>query len=226
MEKTGTGDPARTVELLWGGAPPRRRGPAPRLSVPSVTAAAVELADREGLAAVTMRALATQLGLASAMALYTYVPGKGELLDLMVDSVFGEFTLGGSGVKAVADANRALCRAHPWLLEIALDRPVLGPGALRKYELELQALDGLADRERDLTLTLIIAHARAHALPATADDAGWWEQAGPKLAEYVSEDDYPLAGRVGSAQGEQQGRAYDPDRAYDFGVELLERALR
>jgi AcrR family transcriptional regulator len=227
MERTGAGDPEKTVELLWGGAPPKRRGPAPKLSVPSVTGAAIELADGEGLAAVTMRALATRLGLASAMALYTYVPGKGELIDLMVDAAFAEFTLERSGVKAVADANRALYRRHPWLLEIALDRPPLGPGQLRKYELELRALEplGLSDTELDLALTLIIAHARAHALPPTSDDAAWWERAGPKFAEHVREDDYPLASRVGSAQGEEQGRAYDPDRAYAFGVAVLESAL-
>jgi AcrR family transcriptional regulator len=223
MERTGTGDPARTVELLWSDAPPRRRGPAPRLSVRAVTAAAIAMADRDGLGKLTMRALATELGLASAMALYTYVPGKGELIDLMVDAAFAEFRLDGEGIRAVADANRALFRAHPWLLEIALDRPVLGPGSLRKYELELQALHGHA--ERDLTLTLIVAHARAHAVPPSTDDETWWAQAGPKLAEYVREDDYPLASRVGTAQGEAQGRAYDPDRAYDYGVELLERAL-
>jgi hypothetical protein len=159
------------------------------------------------------------------MALYTYVPGKGELIDLMVDAAFAELALEGTGLRAVADANRALFRAHPWLLEIALDRPVLGPGSLRKYELELEALDGLSDRERDLTLTLLIAHARAHALPP-GDDADWWAQAGPKLAEYVGEDDYPLSSRIGRAQGEEQGRAYDPDRAYAYGLELLERALR
>jgi AcrR family transcriptional regulator len=193
--------------------------------VAEVTAAAIDLADRDGLERLTMRALASELGLASAMALYTYVPGKGELIDLMVDAVFAAFELQGDGVRAVADANRALYRAHPWLTEIALDRPVLGPGALRKYELELAALDGLGDRERDLAVTLIIAHARAHALPPGSDDAAWWERAGPKLAEYVSADDYPLASRVGQAAAQEQGRAYDPDRAYAFGVELLERAL-
>jgi AcrR family transcriptional regulator len=227
MERTGTGDPGRTVELLWRGAPPRRRGPAPKLSVPSVTAAAIEVADSKGLGALTMRALATHLGLASAMALYTYVPGKGELIDLIVDAAFSGFALEGTGVKAVADANRALYRRHPWLLEIALDRPPLGPGQLRKYELELRALEplGLDDTELDLAVTLIVSHARAHARDAASDDAAWWEKAGPKLAEYVDPADYPLADRVGTAQGEAQGRAYDPDRAYDFGVKLLERAL-
>src|SRR5689334_5342168 len=133
MERTGIGDPARTIDLLWRSEVPRRRGPAPRLSVRAVTATAVAMADRDGLDKLTMRALATELGLASAMALYTYVPGKGELIDLMVDAAHAEFELDEDGIRAVADANRALYRAHPWLTEIALDRPPLGPGQLRKY---------------------------------------------------------------------------------------------
>ena len=128
--------------MLWG-EPTRKRGPQPRLSPAIVTGKAIAMADEHGLAAVTMRGLAKALDLASAMALYTYVPGKGELLDLMVDACFTEFALVGTGVRAVADANRALFRAHPWLTEVDLGRPPLGPGQLRKYELELRALDPL-----------------------------------------------------------------------------------
>jgi AcrR family transcriptional regulator len=238
VERTGGGDPERTIDLLWRdpASQQRRRGPRPRLELADITAAAVQLADAQGLAALTMRNLATRLGLSSPMALYTYVPGKGELIDVMVDACYAEFSLDGGATKpqpgdrirAIADANRALYEQHRWLAEVSTDRPPLGPGQLRKYELELVALDrlGLSDHEMDLTLGLIIAFVRAHAMSAgaptsPADEAAWWAIAGPALAQHVTAEDYPLASRVGTTAGRQQGRAHDPELAYTFGLDRI-----
>jgi AcrR family transcriptional regulator len=237
-ERTGGGDPERTIDLLWRdpALQPHRRGPRPRLDLAAISATAVALADAEGLAAVTMRKLAARLGLASPMALYTYVPGKGELIDVMVDACFAAFALDAAAtaprvadrIRAIADANRALYQRHPWLADLSIDRPPLGPGQLRKYELELVALDGLnlSDREMDLALGLVIAFVRAHAMSAavagsSSDEAAWWAIAGPALARHVNAEDYPLASRVGTTAGEQQGRAHDPDVAYTFGLERI-----
>ena len=87
MSRTSGGDPARTLELLWRAAAPHRRGPRPKLDLDAVVEAAIALADEQGLAAVTMRALAARLGV-SAMTLYGYVPGRDELLDLMLDLLY------------------------------------------------------------------------------------------------------------------------------------------
>ena len=237
-ERTGRGDPARTVDLLWSGGarPDGRRGPRPRLDVARIVAAAVELADSASIAAVTMRRLAGRLDLASPNALYTYVPSKAELLDLVVDACFATFELAGdelppdigTRVRAIADANRALLRRHPWLAEVATDRPPLGPGQLRKYELELGALDGLGltDQQMDSTLTLVTTFVRSHVgslagAGSDADEAAWWEQAGPALARHADPAAYPLGSRVGSAVGGDQGRAVDPETAYEFGVERI-----
>ena len=237
-ERTGGGDPARTIELLWSGLAPERRGrgPRPRHELADITAAAVELADAEGLAALTMRSLAFRLGLASAMAIYTYVPGKAELIDLMVDACFAEFALDATAtssriadrIRAIADANRAVYEQHRWLADVSTDRPPLGPGQLRKYELELAALDGLnlTDLEMDLTLGLVLTLVRGHAISAanpasSSDEAAWWASAGPALAAHVDANRYPLSSRVGTAAGEEQGRAHDPDLAYAFGLERI-----
>lgn len=237
-EQTGRGDPQRTIDLLWRDAAPqpRTRGPRPRLDLPVVRARAIELADADGLGAVTMRTLATELGLASPMALYTYVPSKAELIDVMVDACFAEFSLEAAGtparvaarIRAIADANRVLYERHAWLAEVSVDRPPLGPGQLHKYELELSALDGLglSDREMDLTLGLIIAFVRTSATSAAAaasldEEAAWWAIAGPALAHHAAPESYPLASRIGSAAGEQQGRAHDAALAYEFGVERI-----
>src|SRR5215207_6107774 len=78
----------RTLELLWGARRRPRRGPKPSLSVEQIVSAAVEVADDEGLAALSMQRVAERLGFTT-MSLYRYVPGKGELIDLMLDAAFG-----------------------------------------------------------------------------------------------------------------------------------------
>src|SRR5262245_64029270 len=132
-EYTGKGNPQQSIDLLWGTARPPSRGPKPGLTTQQIVAAAIAVADAEGLAALSMRRVAEHLGV-GAMSLYTYVPGKAELIDLMVDAVYGE--LPGSAdvdggwrerLEGVARANWALYRRHPWMLQVASVRPALGP---------------------------------------------------------------------------------------------------
>ena len=86
--RSGSGDLSRSLELLWGTREPATRGPKAELSLERIVDAAVALADREGLGALSMRRVATELGVGT-MSLYRHVPGKGELLDLMLDRVGG-----------------------------------------------------------------------------------------------------------------------------------------
>jgi AcrR family transcriptional regulator len=234
--RTSSGDPARTLALLWRVPAPTRRGPRPRLDLDAVVAEAIALADEQALGAVTMRALAARLGV-SAMTLYGYVPGKEELLDLMLDALYAgmrrEPWAAGRGwrerARAVAEANRALFAAHPWAAAVSTARPPLGPGLMAKYEHELAAFDGagLGDVERDAALSFLLAFvqgiavAAADAADAPGTDAEWWEAAGPLLARVVDADRYPLAARVGAAAGEAHGSAYDAAHAYAFGLERV-----
>src|ERR1041384_1179377 len=92
MEKS---DVDRTLTLLWRrtlGTPQGSRGPKQRVSVDEVVRAAVEVADAEGLPAFSMRKVADRLGL-KLMSIYTYVPGRAELIGLMIDEVTGELEL-------------------------------------------------------------------------------------------------------------------------------------
>ena len=227
--RTGEGDPARTLALLWRRVEAGTRGPRPKLSVDEVVSAAIGLADEAALEAVTMRAVAERLGV-SAMTLYTYVPGKAELLDLMLDALWLAMPrAAGPTVRSVADANRALYEAHPWAARVTTARPPLGPGLLAKYEHELGAFEdlGLSDVDMDAALTLVLGFVQGIAAqePATTPDAEWWESAGPLLAEVVDPERYPLASRVGTAAGEAQGGPYDADRAYEFGLGRIIEAL-
>src|SRR5690606_9235190 len=83
---SGGGDLARTLDLLWNTDRRPSRGPKPGLTLERIVDAAVEVADRDGLDALSMRRIATELGTGT-MTLYRYVPGKAELLDLMLDRV-------------------------------------------------------------------------------------------------------------------------------------------
>ena len=107
------------------------------------------------------------------MTLYTYVPGKAELLDLMVDALWLAMPRERRphGVLSVADANRALYAAHPWAARVTTSRPPLGPGLLAKYEHELGAFVGLglSDVDMDAALTLVLGFVQGIAAqePAT-----------------------------------------------------------
>jgi AcrR family transcriptional regulator len=235
-ERTGGGDPARTLALLWRtGVEAPRRGPRPRRSIDEVVEAAIAFADEAGLEALTIRALAGRLEL-SPMALYTYVAGKAELLDLMLDTLYLRMDRPPwppergwrARVTAVAAANRVLYAAHPWAARVSTARPPLGPGLMAKYEHELAALDGagLDDVDRDAALTFVLGFVQASAIAAQdaaagGDDGEWWTQAEPLLARVLDAERYPLAVRVGGAAGAAQGAAFDPERAYAFGLERV-----
>jgi AcrR family transcriptional regulator len=235
---SGSGDPRRTIELLWG-VRRRRRGPRPSLSGEQVVAKAIELADREGLGGLSMRRLADELGI-TAMSLYGYVPGKAELLDVMADRAYGEITSRGdpaapwrARLAALAQQHWALLLSHPWLLHIAASRPLLGPSVTALYDAELSAVDGLglADTDMDLIASLLDDYVRGAARTAAdaADaqartgmsDQQWWEAYGPLLGEVLDPARYPTAVRVGSAAGAEYGAAHDPARSFRFGLQRI-----
>lgn len=195
--------------------------------------AATELADEAGLAALTMRALAQQLAV-TPMTLYTYVPGKAELLDLMLDEAYARMERRPPGardpwqtkVTRVAEDNRDLLARHPWIADLAVTRPPLGPGVIGKYDYELAAFEaiGLTDVEMDAALTHLLGFVHAHAL-GVADDAAhnshqsqedWWAVSEPLLGRAMDPERYPLAGRVGARVA-----AYQPQTLWAFGLRCV-----
>ena len=239
-ERSGAGDPARTLALLWRErtAVPRH-GPRPTLNIDAVIEAATQVADTEGLEAVTIRRVAKAFRVAP-MTLYTYVPGKAELLDLMLDAAYASMArLDTTGqpwrqrLSAIADENKALFENHPWAAKISTIRPPLGPGMLAKYEHELLALEGLGlnDVLMDASLTYLLgfvqawaraaADARAVQHDTAMGDNEWWATRGPLLARVLDETAYPIATRVGSIAGAVHGSAYSPSHAYTFGLECV-----
>jgi len=118
-----------------------------------ITAAAMDLADREGLQAVSMRRVAAALGTGAA-SLYRYVSTRDDLLDLMTDATAAEYDLSAptgdwqADLLAVARQARQIMRRHPWLPPLVITRPVLGP---RGVELLEYVLGVLADHPAEPT---------------------------------------------------------------------------
>jgi AcrR family transcriptional regulator len=241
-KKSAAADPARSLALLWGShSKPGRSG----LTVRAIVDTAIELADAQGLEAVSMRQIAEQLK-AGTMSLYTHVPGKGELTDLMFDTVYADLYAdvdeparqpGGwrGGMEFVARRNWEALMAHPWIHEVPAVRNALGPNITLKYEAELRPLDGLGltDVEMDSALTLVLTHVEGTARAAAEHqrtqresgltDQEWWLTTGPLLDRYMAglADRFPVAGRVGTAAGEQHQAALDSDHAFRFGLDRI-----
>lgn len=201
-----------------------------------MVAAAIGLADREGYAKVSIRAVAAELGLRP-MSLYTYVPSKDALTMLMVDAVAREDAPIPAELPvrarlvAVAQQIRDEYLAHPWLFEVPAWRMVLGPGRMRRYERHLAAVDGagLDDIDMDRVIAVLGQFATGNARTALAaarsareqSDADWWEAHGPVLEQVMPAGEFPLSSRVGTAVGELYQAPGDPDGDFDYGLQRL-----
>lgn len=237
--KTGI-DPARSLNLLWGPQNvPGRSG----LTIKKIIDMGIEIADSDGLDEVSMRKIADRLGVGT-MSLYTYVPGKNELLELMLDSAVADLYNQKNlpieqgkdwkhSLQYIAERNWELYQKHPWILDISGGRPVLGPHTTLKYELELRALEeiGLTDVEMDATLSLALMHVESCARLAAKilaaqrntgmDELEWWIAHAPSLERLVDDSKFPLASRVGEAAGQANQGAQNPQHAYAFGLERI-----
>lgn len=141
-----------TLQRLWGHDAPRRRGPKPALSVDQVVRAAIDVADAEGLEAVSMARVAESLGYSS-MALYRYVASKDELLALMADAAAADLALPPypegdwrAGLEAWTRAQIDGVLARPWFIDLPLPTVRLGPNRARWIDAAFGIL-------RDLDLT-------------------------------------------------------------------------
>jgi AcrR family transcriptional regulator len=208
-EHSGSGDIDASLALLWQMRDPPTRGRKPGIALEAIVSAAVEIADSEGLEAVTMRRVAGRLGVGT-MSLYRHVPGKAELLDLMLDKVDecpDDEVLAGLAwrpyLETCAWAMYELHLAHPWLLQVDQSRPLLGPNALAGLEMFMRGMRdmGLSDRERTMVLTAIDGYVRGLARSQVNSqlapertgqtDEEFWAAQTPVLEKAMATGDYP-----------------------------------
>ncbi|MFF2550322.1 TetR/AcrR family transcriptional regulator [Nocardia sp. NPDC058058] len=223
--------PDNTPQLVWS---KDRRTPARRApSVDRIVHAALTIADTEGLEAVSMRRVATELASGTA-SLYRYVAGRDELLDLMIDAAQGETdapALTGewrTDLAALAHHLRDTLLAHPWLAAELSGRPALGPNALRRYDTGLAALIPFTG---DITLATnivdtvtayvfgavnhVLAEIRAQQRTGLTEDQ-WRATVGPYLRDVIATGDYPnFARRLADAED------ITATARFDFGLTCL-----
>ena len=169
-EDTETGLPA-SIEEAWGVRRRPRKGPKPGLDLDRIVSAAVKVAASEGIAAVSMSRVATELG-SSAMSLYRYVAAKDELLALMVDAAFDEPLAPApegedwrAGMTRWAWTYHDALRRHPWVLQVPISGPPVMPNQIAWMEDGLRALGdtGLAEGEKLSVILLVSGYVRNEA---------------------------------------------------------------
>jgi AcrR family transcriptional regulator len=205
------------------------------LSKEHVLRAAVGLADRGGLAAVSMRKLADDLGV-GAMSLYHYVPNKDALLDEMVDVVFAEIEAPSLGVdwkaalRSRAISTRDALRRHPWALDVMESRTTPGPANLRLHDAVVGCLReagfSVADAVRAYTVQDAYIYGFAlqeKNLPfSTSEEAA---RIGEMMIQQFQDlaDQIPYSFEVVAGYVAKGG--YDPTAEFEFGLDLILDAL-
>jgi AcrR family transcriptional regulator len=234
QQYSGGGDISRSLALMWGyDERSGGRGPRPRLTLEAIVEQAVAVADAEGLEAVSMRRVATDLGVGT-MSLYRYLPGKEELLDLMIEHVGaldGDAELSADWREAMQQMGRGLWElytSHPWLPLVDQSRPLLGPNSLRGFDLAVGALTGTGLSGQEMVGVIQTIDAIAQTAARTTNSAAWaervtgvsnedfWKAQEPVLVAAMETGDYPHVAALDEDSFDLSGEA-----VFEFGLERV-----
>lgn len=231
----GTQGVPPVLAAAWGLRGRPGKGPRPGLTLERIVAAAVKVAATDGLGAVSMGRVASELG-ASTMSLYRYVTAKEELLDLMVDAAIGvpPQALPGEGWRAgltrFAHTYLGLLRRQPWIVRVPINSPPLAPNQVAWMDHGLSVMRGttLSQQERLSTIMILSGMVRNWALltadiGAAANAAGaTTEQAmlgyGQLLRRLADPARFPAVGEL-VASGALDPPGGPPDDDFEFGLE-------
>jgi AcrR family transcriptional regulator len=240
------------LDLLWGRRERGKRGPRAGLSADAIVAAAMRVADAEGLEAVSMARVAHELGFTT-MSLYRHVANKEELLQLMWNaSALGaeDLVIEGddwrSRLRTWAVIQRDMLDRHPWITQMPMAAPPVAPNSLHFVELGLATLDdtGLADADKLRIIGLLSSYtlsearmANDAARAAAAAQAAAGDNDGPSgppapfeslLRELLDEQTWPRLYRIAWTPGaatvsERDEFLFGIDRILDGVAALIER---
>jgi AcrR family transcriptional regulator len=207
---------ATDTSLVWERPEPAPR-PAPGpLSRDRIVRAAISLADTQGLAAVSLRKVGASLD-AGPMRLYGYLSTKEELLELMVDAVYGEMASAGpirgdwrEALRSVAHRTRKAAKEHPWFIDLLGGRPHLGPSALAHLEASLAALSDQPGFEDIDDVLQAVGTVNAYVIGAIRSEAGelrselqsgmkepeWQTATAPYLFRLIATGRFPTLAKV------------------------------
>jgi AcrR family transcriptional regulator len=203
------------MDFLWQERAGGRRGPKPALTLEAIADAAIAVADAEGLAAVSMQRVAAEVGYTK-MALYRYLPGKSELVAVMVERGLGAPPVLPDGdwrLAMTAWANQLLSVfvAHPWALEASTGQRPVGPNELSWMEAALARLPaGLSGAERMDMVAVLAGHVRA-LVAQPAEESGLITA----LTEHAAR--FPAVSAALADMAANGGQ----DQAFQFGLERL-----
>lgn len=218
------------ADLLWGTNRPKTKGPKPNLHVTRIVAEAVRIADSEGIAALSMNSLARKLGVGT-MSLYRHVPGKDELITLMIDTAIGvppdAATAPGrnwrQSMRRWAAMTLEIFDRHPWLLPLIASPRRMGPNELAWGEIALKAAHDGGARPNQLYPIVMLINSFVRGFAQMSAQPG---QGGPGMdfeavARSGNLDRYPmLLVALGVSEGEPEwdGR---PEGMFEFGLERV-----
>ena len=231
-------DPAlrRRSELLWEDRSRPTRGPKPALTPDDVVRAAIQIADEEGLAALTMHAVSAKLGFTT-MAVYRYFPNKEALFDAIVDAGMG-LPPGPTEPRGDwraeltrwAHAKRSMLCARPWLAELPFVAAPHGPNWLSWLEAVMDALSGTGLTPADLAQMLsvidgytrgasdtAISLARARARGTSEEE--WAAAVGADLGRAIGDPRFPRFAALLVAPTDGQSRTME--ESFDFGLQRV-----
>jgi AcrR family transcriptional regulator len=226
----------RRSQLLWDARAPSSRGPKAAFAPAEVVDAAIEIADAEGLAAVTMQAVSARLGFTT-MAIYRYFPNKEALCDAIVDAGMGKPppAEGPAGswraeVSWWAHSKRAMLCARPWLAELPFVAAPHGPNWLAWLEALAKPLSGLGLRPADVgqmisvvdgytrgasDTSISLARARARGIP----EAEWAAAVGADLGRAIGDPRFPHFAAILTAPPDGHSRSIE--ESFDFGLQRV-----
>jgi AcrR family transcriptional regulator len=222
--------------LIWERAEPvKRPTPAP-LSRDQIVRTAIAIADSQGLEAVSLRKVGAALG-AGPMRLYGYMTTKSDLLDLMVDVVYGEMVPASSPagnwrdvIRAIAYDTRQAAQKHEWFVDLLGGRPHQGPNALLHLEASLAAFandPGFGDIDLVLqavktvnayvigTIQSELREVRAER-ESGLNKTEWQEATGPYLFRMIETGRFATIARV-----VQEANHPSPDIAFEQGLNYV-----
>jgi AcrR family transcriptional regulator len=233
---TGSGLPA-SVEAAWGLRGRPLRGPRPGLSLERIVQAGVQVAAAEGLSAVSMGRVATELG-TGPMSLYRYVASKDELLALMADAVYGPppaaLTAGENwrdGLRRWAVQMRRQYQQHPWTLQIPISGLPIRPNDVAWFENGLAALidTALPEESKSSVILLVSGYVRNNATIEADVEAAmrasgqppdvWMSSYARNLTRLADPQRFPAIARF-IASGVFE-RFDPPDAEFNFGLDRI-----
>jgi len=182
------------LEAAWGLRDQPRKGPKPGLTLPRILEAAIRLADRDGLEAVSMARVAAELG-AAPMSLYRHVTSKDDLLELMTDTAWGPppASLTGTWREQLTQWARTMRQgmyAHPWALRVPVSGLPVYPNNVAWFEQGLAALADtpISEQHKASTILLVSGYVRNEVMTGSDVAAAIRAQAATSAAAAEAED--------------------------------------